>query len=1077
MHSSRVTMLVLGVLLLPLLLLQAPPAATEESSAERGLLEDIVTAAQLPDELLALLPANAAEAGLSYAPRLVQVEVPTRADRSRLVKSGLDVTEHAGDDFIEVVLTDPSHEQVIEDLGLSFTVVTPDLITQERDRILADAEYYQQTDESPLPSGRTTYRVLADYGNEIDQLAADNPDLVKRISVGESVEGRDLTGVEIGVDVNEPEDGRPVLLMFGAHHAREWPSAEAPMEFAHDLVNGFNAGDARAVDLLNRARVIIVPVSNPDGYDASRTSGDLIDLNGIEGGGTVTILATPGNAYKRKNCRYVDGQAQPAGSCVLVPSPGGYGIGIDLNRNYGALWGGPGAEGFPNTASPIYRGPEPFSEPETQAIRTLISTRQVTTLISNHTFSNLLLRPVGVDPSTIGPDGLPVGFAPDECFTQADGMDNGMQALGERMTAQTGYSNQFGWELYDTTGTTEDYSYNATGGYGYTFEIGPDQFHPPYEEYVAEYTGTAAAAQAVTLDNMSSLTTAVGRNCGDKVAADSVGGGLREAYWLALENAADSRTHAVLEGTAPEGAQIGVSRTGTFPLWDGTPFEDTVTTTMTVDETGEFTYHVNPSTRPFVDSRPYLPEGEVVAPEVTVVSEEQRTGNTPGPGVGSEDVPIDVPEDVDALIVHVTAAAPNDYDIELINPEAIVVDSSGNEDTDETVEAISPSGIQAGQWVVRVNNFAAAGDWTMDITIGTVPEEATSEDALLFSPRTEELWTVTCTIGETEVASTDIAVDRGESRDLGAICDGGQAGSVIRLSGDSRFTTAIDVSRDRFAADDSADAVVLARGDEPSGFADALAGGPLAVDVNGPLLITNPDSLLDNVVDEIDRVLAEGSTVYLLGGEAALDPSIESELQAAGYETVRISGVGRHETAVEIADALGNPDLVLVATGGTFPDALAASAAAGANDGAVLLTGSGEPHPATTAYLDEHDPAEAIAVGGPAAAAYPDLESVAGADRHATSVAVAERLFDQPTVAGVARGDAFPDALSGGAHIGALGGPMLLSQTDALNQGVEAYLCGLDSAETVYLYGGTAALSANVLSGIQTALGETGCTS
>ena len=40
--------------------------------------------------------------------------------------------------------------------------------------------------------------------------------------------------------------------MFGNHHAREWPSAEAPMEFAYSLINGFNAGDARTVDLLIR---------------------------------------------------------------------------------------------------------------------------------------------------------------------------------------------------------------------------------------------------------------------------------------------------------------------------------------------------------------------------------------------------------------------------------------------------------------------------------------------------------------------------------------------------------------------------------------------------------------------------------------------------------------------------------------------------------------------------------------------------------------------------------------------------------------------------------------------------------
>src|SRR5690606_15665867 len=205
----------------------------------------------------------------------------------------------------------------------------------------------------------------------------------------------------------------------------------------------------------------------------------------------------------------------------------------------------------------------------------LISAGQVTTLISTHTCSNLLLRPVGVEPSTIGPGGLPVGFAPDECFTTADGRDDGMQALGLRMAAQTGYSNQFGWELYDTTGTTEDYSYNATGGYGYTFEIGPEQFHPPFVEVVPEYVGTTAAAQAVTVQDAGALTTDSALDCGDAVTPTTVGGGLREAYFHALENAANPATHATLTGTAPAGAEIGVTRTGTFPLWDGTPVEDT----------------------------------------------------------------------------------------------------------------------------------------------------------------------------------------------------------------------------------------------------------------------------------------------------------------------------------------------------------------------------------------------------------------------------------------------------------------------------------------------------------------------
>jgi hypothetical protein len=269
------------------------------------------------------------------------------------------------------------------------------MFARQLERIALDKEFAAATAVSPLPSGRTGYRELPDFGKEIDQLATANPTLAKRITIGKSVEGRDLTGIEIGRDVTAPEDGRPVFLMFGAHHAREWPSAELPMEFAHDLVQAYttasNPEHARVKRLLDAGRIIIVPVSNPDGYDASRTSGDIVDFREIDNGGTITIIGTPGNAYKRKNCRFVDGETQPAGTCAAPPSPGGFALGVDLNRNYGALWGGPGASDVP--ADPTYHGPAPFSEPETQAIRSLISSRQVTTLISNHTFSNLILRP------------------------------------------------------------------------------------------------------------------------------------------------------------------------------------------------------------------------------------------------------------------------------------------------------------------------------------------------------------------------------------------------------------------------------------------------------------------------------------------------------------------------------------------------------------------------------------------------------------------------------------------------------------------------------------------------------------
>ncbi len=709
----------------------------------------------------------------AFAPQLVTVDTPTQVDKDRLTGLGLDLTEHAGRDYIEVVLHTPADLLTLTAAGFSYDVRIPDMLARQQERIALDRTFAASTAASGLPSGRTGYRNLEDFGNEIDQLVAQRPDLAKRVSIGKSVEGRDLTGIEIGRNVNAPEDGRPVFLMFGAHHAREWPSAELPMEFAHDLVNGYGT-DARITDLLDRGRAIIVPVSNPDGYDASRQSGDVVDLREVDGmiggGGTVAILGTPGNAYKRKNCRYVDGQTQPAGTCVAVPSPGGFGLGVDLNRNYGALWGGPGTSD--NPADPVYRGPAPFSEPETQAIRTLISTRQVTTVITNHTFSNLILRPVGVKPSATAPDGNPVGFAPDECFTGTGGVDNGMQALGERMAAQNGYSNQFGWELYDTTGTTEDYSYNATGGYGYTFEIGPDEFHPPYEAVVAEYVGDTDAARGVTPENAADLTTEAADECGGtRQGHDEVGGGNRAAFLEAFENAVDAGTHSLITGLAPAGATLKLERTGVFPLWDGSKVADTVATTMKATTTGAFSYHANPSTRPFVQSRKATALG---APKDSL-----STSGTAAP-LGESDTPFEVTQDADILtatLTHTVATGDDtirNMDLVLLDPSGEEVARSGEFAQVMTLNWTGPdgAGVPPGTYTLRVENL-----------VGLVPayslEASTADIQPVSTTRQFEQWTLTCIKADGSIAGQQgVSVERGQKVDVGDVCKAG-LGTVL----------------------------------------------------------------------------------------------------------------------------------------------------------------------------------------------------------------------------------------------------------------------------------------------------------
>lgn len=295
---------------------------------------------------------------------------------------------------------------------------------------------------------------------------------------------------------------------------------------------------------------------------------------------------------------------------------------------------------------------------------------------------------------------------------------------------------------------------------------------------------------------------------------------------------------------------------------------------------------------------------------------------------------------------------------------------------------------------------------------------------------------------------------------------------VIRLAGENRIETAVAISQStypvalsaRAAGDPQASAVVLARADD---FADGLAGTPFAASQDAPLLLTYPDSLHPTTEAEIKRVLPEGSTVYILGGRIAIDPSVAAALRELGYKTRRIAGDDRYDTAVEVAGWLGNVSNVLVARGDLFADALAAGPASIVSHGAIVLTRPEEATDVTTAYLAEHPDATVYGVGGPAARAYPDAEQLIGPTRHETAVLIANEFFDDPAAVGIARSDTFPDALAGGVHVGRAGGPILLTPSTTLDSAAFAWLdTRADNVRVAFAYGGPVALSDDVVTAV-----------
>lgn len=319
----------------------------------------------------------------------------------------------------------------------------------------------------------------------------------------------------------------------------------------------------------------------------------------------------------------------------------------------------------------------------------------------------------------------------------------------------------------------------------------------------------------------------------------------------------------------------------------------------------------------------------------------------------------------------------------------------------------------------------------------------------------------------------------------------GGAKSVDRIAGGTRYQTAIDASQSLWPNwDDPSDTlhaqtVVIAKGDD---YPDALGGIPLASAKQGPLLVTPGTGLEDDVLAEVERVLQPqaGKLVYVLGGTTALSPTVDAKLVSEGYTVKRIGGSDRYDTSLRIAQELGNPQRVVVATGLNFPDALSAGPIASmggvGRPGAILLSAGPTLPSAVAAYvrnIASQSPTPdhfVAAIGNPAIqavqAAAPSFKGnilmAGGSTRYDTACSAAEIWLDSaspstPAAVGIATGENFPDALGGGAAIAQIPGPLMLTPPGGLPSCVVNDLTAVRSGlRWVEIYGGTGAVPAPI---------------
>lgn len=274
-----------------------------------------------------------------------------------------------------------------------------------------------------------TYQELTD---ELHSLQANHSNIMSLTSIGKTFEGRDIWMVKLSDNVNQ-EENEPGVLFMGAHHGNEWPGIEICLFFIQYIVEQYDNDTIPTIrETVNTTQIFLIPMVNPDGVMADT----------------------------RKNCAPNHG---PFGHSSSVTS-----YGVNLNRNYDDPWFL--AYLFPARyylpfiladSSFNYRGPYPFSENETKAVKNFAEAHSISISISYHSYGEFIIYPwLHTTKQT-----------PDELL---------FRSVGENISSINHYyllvKEDRLFPLYGgTLGGSENWFYREKGTIAFTIEVGAQQ--------------------------------------------------------------------------------------------------------------------------------------------------------------------------------------------------------------------------------------------------------------------------------------------------------------------------------------------------------------------------------------------------------------------------------------------------------------------------------------------------------------------------------------------------------------------------------------------------------------------------
>lgn len=266
-----------------------------------------------------------------------------------------------------------------------------------------------------------------------------------------------------------------------------------------------------------------------------------------------------------------------------------------------------------------------------------------------------------------------------------------------------------------------------------------------------------------------------------------------------------------------------------------------------------------------------------------------------------------------------------------------------------------------------------------------------------------------------------------------------------RVAGPDRYATAAQVSARSFK---TADTVVLVNGQS---YVDVAPATVLAAKQKAPVLLTQANILPEVTKAEIARLGA--TNVIVVGGQNAVADAI-----VADYSVDRITGADRFETAANVAAKVGSKsNKAVVVNSDAWADALVITAVAIKEDAPIIFTDA-KALPETSVKAIENLKANTVFVGGGEdtvgkgvlnALEVDTVERLAGADRFATAVVVANKAYPEAKYAVATNGLDYIDALVAAPYAALNEAPVVLVTPAAVPPATATYVSTLNRVTVV----------------------------